>query len=111
MKYRGKIGIARVQIRVGHHVGFDRGCTNALRQPIAMFNQKSKADSFSVIPISINIGYPEQSDTKTNVSQEVEYPVGKIFTENDLLITWTVAVAMRDEFQLVLMVEKRTFYL
>ena len=52
------------------------------------------------------ISYPKQSDTKTYVSQEA---VGKIFAENELLIAWAAALAMRDKFQLVLMVKNVPF--
>ena len=70
-----------------------------------MFDEKSKADLLATIPGRINIRNPKQADSITHFGQEVENPIGKIFAQNGLLVARAIALTMRDEFQLVLMIE------
>ena len=98
MKYRGKVGVVRVQVREGNPTGFDNSMIDSLCQPIPMFNQKSKADLFSIVVGSVNISDSKQANTKTYVGHEVENFIDEIFTQNVLLIAWAAAHAMCDKF-------------
>ena len=70
-----------------------------------MFDEKSKADSLATITGRINIRNPKQADSITYFGQEVENPIGEIFAQNGLLVVRAIVLTMRDEFQLVLMIE------
>ena len=111
MKYRGKVGVVEVQIQERNAPGLNNSSIDSFCQPVPVFNQKSKADLFSVIVGGINISDAKQANTKTYVSHEVENLVNEIFTQNVLLIAWAVALAVGDKFQFVLVIEKRALCL
>ena len=73
-----------------------------------MFNKKRIARLLVSAIVGVDISDAQQAYPKTLIGYDVEIAVSEVFSENSLFVT-TRIVAMHDQLQPVLFVEKRVF--